>query len=759
MVRRFAKSTGYRDFRRGLHSTIAVGDHTGLPDIRGGQGGELSTFFLGPKGENGELFGELVQMAVDAAVTQRRFFHAEDPPHITEETKHSREYLAGVETLRYKYNVLLQKLAQYTTPYFSLRYQGHMLRDNTIPGMLGFFATMMHNPNNVTVQASTLTTFLEMAVGEDLCEMLGFGNRPEPWAHLTADGTVANLEATWAARELKYLPAAIRWALLNDDSYAAAGGVSVGLPCGGSKPLVSLGTWQLLNLEMDEILQLPGKIAVHWGKDRTEGIEVREAAVWSDLLGKYSLNSAGWLNVYNTYLNGFERLPVIVTPSTKHYSWPKAVAVLGPGSRDGLVDVEVDERARMNPRALRKVLQDLLDRKRPVLLAVAVMGSTEESAVDPLGEVLEIRKEFRAKGLEFSLHADAAWGGYFLSTLRKDFDAQPLRFNQEDEALPPEDRDPFITDDRRVRLSKYTKAQMKRIRHCDSVTIDPHKCGYIQYPAGAICYRNSEYKNLLTFGAPVIGMPGTEPTVGIYGVEGSRPGASAAGVFLSHAVIRPSVSGYGKLLNRALVNARLFYLHLLTLARPGDPFLVVPLALPPEGFSHFAAAEYAGMLLGKIRQKGLETVLEEDGEFFNELGPDQNIVDYTFNIQRRDGAVETDLATVNKLNQALYDRLHVKPGTDSNGYDFLISQTQMSTDDYGETFITAYLERLGVKLPASRPLQVNVNRSVIMDPWSGETQAGNGEFFDLIFEVLRKTVLQIIGQMHSAQVEKKAAHV
>ncbi len=40
-------------------------------------------------------------------------------------------------------------------------------------------------------------------------------------------------------------------------------------------------------------------------------------------------------------------------------------------------------------------------------------------------------------------------------------------------------------------------------------------------------------------------------TVAIYGLEGSKLGASAAAVFLSHQVIRPSVSGYGQILSLA----------------------------------------------------------------------------------------------------------------------------------------------------------------------------------------------------------------
>ena len=580
--------------------------------------------------------------------------------------------------------------------------------------------------------------------------MLGYdGAKLEPWAHLTADGSVANLEASWAARELKFLPAAIRCAFLDEDpKLHAAANIDIPLPGGATKKLVSLSSWELLNIRMDDILALPKRIAELLGPGATLN---GESAVWSYILGQYSLNTAGLLRAYANYLDGFQQLPVILTPSTKHYSWPKAAAILGIGSGAGLIDIEVDARARMNIDALRKQLNHALEHRTPVLMTVAVMGSTEETAVDPLGDVLALREEFRKKGLEFVVHADAAWGGYFITPLRKDFDQPPVVFNQRDETLRTWDAYPFVDNDSGVHLNAHTKRHMKLMRECDSVTVDPHKCGYIQYPAGAVAYRNTEYKNLLTFGAPVIGAPGTEPTVGMYGVEGSRPGACAAGVFLSHAVIRPSASGYGKLLNRALLNTKLFYLHLLALTRPEDPFVVEPLAPLPDGVGR----EQAVALLHRVREAGVDGLTPAELEIFNELGPDQNIVDYTFNLRDAHGRVNNDLDAMNRLNQGIYDKLHVIPGEDVEKYDLMITQTQMSTGDYGGVFIDSYCNRLHVTIP-SGAITLNVNRSVIMDPWSGVTPDGKGDFFDVIFDVLRNTVLEVISESTK---KVAAAHV
>lgn len=742
MTKRYQPTPSYAELKRSSGGTVSWGRFSGLPDVRTGGSSSIDGWFLGPKAENADLFARLIQSAIDTAANYRRYFHPEDRPAITEQNKNSPEYLATLDTLQYQYNILLQKLSEYTTPYASMRYQGHMLWDTTLPGMLGYFATMLHNPNNVTVQASTLTTFLGMVVGEDLCEMIGFDSAVvQPWAHITADGSIANEEATWSARELKYLPAAIRHALLYDDRYRKAGDVEVALLDGTRKPLVALSTWTLLNLKMDDVLAVPGEIAA--------AVDRKVADVWQDLLSRYSLNSVGWLRFYDQFMDGFKSPPVIVVPSTKHYSWPKAAAVMGLGCDEAAtINVWVDPMARMNLDLLRETLTRCLNHKVPVVLTVAVMGSTEESAVDPLKKILAMREEFRARGLEFNIHADAAWGGYIISTLRKDFDEPRYRFDEMDERTPPVTGNPFIEDDSGVHLSEHTKTQMKHIRECDSVTVDPHKCGYIQYPAGAVCYRNTELKNLVTFGAPVIGSPGTEPSVGEFGLEGSKPGAAAAAVWLSHAVIRPSVSGYGKLLNAAFLNTKLFSMRLWLMATDNDPFVVTPLAPLPEPTQGSNALEQLQRIAADIREQGvqefLKTATKDDLLFFNELGPDQQIVDYTFNFRHPDGPLNNDLDEMNRMNLFIYNKLHVQAGKDVNQYDLLITQTQMGTDDYGDTFINSYLDRMNVEQPRNDVYHINVNRSVVMDPWMDTTpsDSGRGSFFDVIFGVLRRTATE-----------------
>jgi len=751
------------------HWQKAFKDLHGIQGRGCGEKGDPAGWFLGTRAENKDLFARLTQDAIDAAASYRRYFHPEDPTFITQEVKHSEGYLASMDSLEHNFTLLLQMLSRYATPYTSMRYQGHMLWDTTLPGMLGYIATMLHNPNNVTVQASTLTTFLEMVVGEDLSEMIGFpiSEEVEPWAHITCDGSVANLEAAWSARELKYLPMAIRYALLQDDSpYSAAKDIIVAMPTGESKKLISMSPWELLNIKMDDALQIPTRIWALLGPGRPD----EPADVWQDLLHRYSVNSIGLLKAHNTYYVGesFET-PAYIVPSTKHYSWPKSMAVLGFGCESNMHTVLVDADARVDLDKLRDELTRCLNQRKPVAMVVGVAGTTEEGACDPLGDIYEMREEFRQKGLDYNIHADAAWGGYLVTTLRKPYDQPNFSFEQKDETFNHQsvNEHPFIEDRSQVPLNEKTAVALMHLRKCDSVTIDPHKLGYIQYPAGALCYRNTDVKNLTTFGAPVIGIPGSEPGVGEFGIEGSKPGAAAAGVYLSHAVIRPDITGYGKLLTGSLLNAKLFYLHLFCMAKPTDDFTCTPLTRLPterEGARPPIVAAQAKLVKDKFPKNSLENFKEQiGGAMFRDLGPDENIVDYVFNFKKQDGQWNTSLDDLNTMNKYIYDQLHVHWGTDINDYELLITQTTMSDDDYGPVFMGTYLNRIFSDAGAGdqtggekQNISLKVNRSVVMDPWLAETKTDVvHDFYLVIMTALRKTVTKAVRYMHECEAAAK----
>ena len=85
--------------------------------------------------------------------------------------------------------------------------------DLSMPALLGYFMTMIYNPNNVTIEASPFTTVAEMTTGDDLCRMFGYNidptnkELPLAWGHIVCGGSVANLESV---RNVPYWLALIR---------------------------------------------------------------------------------------------------------------------------------------------------------------------------------------------------------------------------------------------------------------------------------------------------------------------------------------------------------------------------------------------------------------------------------------------------------------------------------------------------------------------------------------------------------------------
>lgn len=683
----------------------------------------VEAWFLGTKGENADVLEALILDALRDHVFWRRNYFPADPTHVSEAMRRDPDYLAALGTLREGFREVLGLLKK-SVPFFSMRYQGHMNWDLTIPSMAGYFAAMLYNPNNVATEASTATTLLEMLVGDDLCRMLGY-QIPEgdtstgvrPWGHITCDGTVANIEALWAARNLKFYPLSLREALRSDPSLADARSMEVVLPTGDSAPLVGLERWQLLNLGSDAVLALPERMRVEFGIERQ---------VVTEAVAVHSLQALGWMEFARRFLGAADAspalcAPVFVVPGTRHYSFPKAAAVLGLGASN-MLEIPVDADGRVSLQHLEGQLERCLASQCPVIAVVAVMGTTEEGAVDPMADIVQLRDEFAQRGLAFHLHADAAWGGYHRSINNNEFAIGDPGWKL---LTVPE-----------APLSAQVSRSLGALGQADSITVDPHKSGYIPYPAGALCYRNAAMRDLVSFSAPVIYRGEAAPTVGIYGIEGSKPGAAPAAVYLSHRVIRPTRSGYGKILGQALFTCRQLYARLL--AMDESDFMVVPLPrLPAERNGGDAVAERARVVERIARRSGDDIRRDRAAmRLLREIGPDLNILAYAFNFYTRDGKLNTDLAAANSLNKAVYDRLSIDPGTDIYGYPLILSSTDLDPAAYGPPLIEDYRRRLGVTGPANMP--ITVLRSVVMDPWVTET--AQGSFLDVIERELRNAV-------------------
>ena len=95
-----------------------------------------------------------------------------------------------------------------------------------MPANLGYISAMLFNQNNCCPESSTVTTTLEVEVGNDFCVMMGY-EKDKCTGHLTSGGTIGNIEAIWAARNVKYFPLGLQEAFLHEEKLADARGYKV----------------------------------------------------------------------------------------------------------------------------------------------------------------------------------------------------------------------------------------------------------------------------------------------------------------------------------------------------------------------------------------------------------------------------------------------------------------------------------------------------------------------------------------------------
>lgn len=709
----------------------------------------LAAWFLGPLAENEELFTGLIRNAVESHCEDRRCFYPKDPVYVTDEIKGSAAYRNAVRVLTDEVDELLRQLRG-SVPFFSYRYQSHMNWDLTLPSIVGYFAAMLYSPNNVAAEASPVTTLLEKAVGDDLCRMLGYHTdqdaRPTPWGHITCDGSVANIEALWSARNLKYYPISVAEAIRQEPGLSSARNLTVTLADGTtSRRLLDLTTWERLNLTADTVLGLPSRMVDDYG--------VPKSAL--DTIRNYSLQTLGYQKFAGLYLHGIGE-PAVLAPVTMHYSWPKAAALLGIGQHSLLpVDVDLDARAKISH--LRALLDECEAGRRPVLLNVAVVGSTEQSSVDPLARMVAMRKEYQRRAFSYLIHVDAAWGGYFAAIKRES-------------RLPVTEGQLRFTPD--LSMSRYVNQQYDAFPDADSITIDPHKAGFIPYPAGGLCYRNKAQRDLVAFTAPYVEHnEGVDLSVGFYGVEGSKPGAAAAGVYLSHRVIAPDQRGYGRILGQSLFNSKRLYAAIVTMAQDDDPFIVVPSQRLPAEKKYPGDSTRLKEDLERIREEIIEQDneeiyrhMEEDPKFsafFRDLGSDQIIIGYIFNFYDDQGnqRLNTSVARMNKLNQRVFARLSMSPAEaikatgGTTAPPLIVTGSQFDPATYKQEYMGRLRTMLGVDGDQDQAIDYLI--STTMDPWLTDTKSGN--FIPQLIAALRGTVIEEINRIRDEDVAARPA--
>ncbi|EIM04561.1 pyridoxal-dependent decarboxylase [Rhodanobacter denitrificans] len=629
----------------------------------------LDACFLGPYGENDTLLEKLLVEFLRDHVYWRRNFHPEDPPAIGTGAAHHPDYLAFESRMRRELHQLSAALKK-SVPFHSPRYIGHMASDLLLPGLAAQMLTLPYNPNNVSEDAAPVTVDMEVQAGLQLARMLGYPHDPAQEAcafgHLTSGGTLANYQALRLALALKAFPVALR----------AAGAPELALPA---------DDWSAFNLSTADGIALL-ETWQHWLAAQTPA----QRAHWLHRVENERIEQLGLVGFFAAHPS--LRVPLVLAPVTAHYSWSKGLKLLGLG-RDQLELLPTDG-MRLNPAALADTLERCARERQSVLMCVAVLGGTEYGTIDPIDAVLAARQASRGRGLDFAVHVDAAWGGY-LATLFRNEDGS-LRTREEVAADYVQFPTPAV------------HAAFAALGETDSVTVDPHKLGYLPYGSGAFICRDHRAMTLLAERADYVFHAATPAgylaryrSLGQFIPEGSKSGAAAAAVYVTHRVLPLDHAHFGAL-PRATVRAA-------------------------ETF-HARAQRFA-----------LE--LADDVHALVPFAPDSNLVCLALN-----PCGNTSVAAANAFVRELHDTLRCDPHQPLQTKEFFGSVTSLRPDMLGPVQTSRIFAALGLDTASLGPDEdrLLILRHTLMNPYLIDHENGIS-YIDRYFDFLGRRMRMLRG--------------
>ena len=736
----------------------------------------VPNFFMGPKAINSEILKTNLKLIFNDYIYWRKNYFPNDKINFKKDEE-------WYEKLNFELQNLLSILkANY--PFYSPRYMAHMLSETIIPGILGYFAGMLFNPNNVTDEAGPVTVNLELEFGKKICQMLGYkskDNIPNGWAHICSGGSVANLESLWVAREILFIPLIIKEFChkFNIQDFKLKTPNMTGPNI--SENIFNINEKILLSLKPNEKIYLPTKLLQYLieSKKMTSEKAIQEL---NDHIrkSKYSVRWAGFINVIQT----LKIKPIIFVPESAHYSWDKTASILGFGD-SSIRRIPITEKFRIDVEKLKEMIYNLAE-DEVIVAIITVVGTTEEGAVDPVYKVQSLREEFeKDKNMSFWLHIDSAWGGFIRSLFNIDdykdllnekfknekmendfndmknkrkekYEKQKKNFTSSDEELIK-----LITlmDVKETFMDNFSFYQQNYIpkeislewsdpdviktfmafKEADSITVDPHKLGYIQYPAGVIAFKNANVVQYIAQKASYISKVknGVEKiimnevnAIGPYIIEGSKPGAAAVACWLSEKTIPFNIKNHGEIMKVTLLNAKrfLYFINKLNAENLGysfrkenritsKPYRIVPL---------YRNIDTNLVCLFILPMKWNENTKE-------------GLIIYDTNIK---------IKNMNEFNEKIYKHFTIINEGDNYVYPqamkYFISRTRLTSEQYSYESIKPILKENYIKKEEYEKEGLFVLRATLMNPWH-YTQ-DNKEidyYFDFVKE-LNEAIIKVI---------------
>jgi tyrosine decarboxylase / aspartate 1-decarboxylase len=244
----------------------------------------------------------------------------------------------------------------------------------------------------------------------------------------------------------------------------------------------------------------PNNHALDGGRasSRMEIEAVREIAAmfgWNECLGH--LTSGGtFANLEALWVAGqLAPAKTIAASEQAHYTHSRISAVL----KLPFQSIHVDARGRMNVTALEAALK-----LGEIGTVVVTLGTTALGAIDPLDEILELRRRYG-----FRIHVDAAYGGYFKLASGLDEDGSRA---------------------------------FASIAEADSIVVDPHKHGLQPYGCGCILFRDPQVGRFYKHDSPYTYFTSSDLHLGEISLECSRAGAAAVALWATQKLL-PLIPG------------------------------------------------------------------------------------------------------------------------------------------------------------------------------------------------------------------------
>lgn len=307
--------------------------------------------------------------------------------------------------------------------------------------------------------------------------------------------------------------------------------------------------------------------------------EIAGMVGWTNFLGH--LSSGGTMaNLEALWVAGqLHPGKKILASEQAHYTHRRISSVL----QLPFESVATDELGRMDSNALAKRLE-----RGDVGTVVATMGTTATGSVDPLPTTLELSAKYG-----FRVHADAAYGGYFVLAQNLGRDAR-LAFDQ--------------------------------MGNADSIVIDPHKHGLQPYGCGCVLFREPRVGRLYKHDSPYTYFSSADLHLGEISLECSRPGATAAALWATQKLLPLKKEGeFARGLERGRKSALAFFEKLRTDSRFVTAFApeLDIIVFAPRGDSVSESSEMTRKIFEAAAKRNLHLAVAELPVHFWErhLGP------------------------------------------------------------------------------------------------------------------------------------------